>query len=279
MRIGEKFNAQNCIVDSEVVAVDAGGHPLSFQTLLERTVPRELSAEVLDEKKEKVAVTVSAFDIIYLNGQELADLPLSERRKYLFEVVPAEYLVEGRECQNNVELMAFYEEALQKGHEGIVVKDLSSPYEFGQRTYTWLKLKPERDTVDCTFAKALHGKGKRAGFYSSFLMAVRDSEEKKLYTIGKVSNLSEEAMEELRKIVDRTETSQDKEGVFVKPSIVAEVTYQEIQIAADYTSGYALRVPKVVRFRSDKSVEEIDTLKKMKKLYELQYERQTPQTL
>ena len=279
VKISEKFNAQNCIVDSEVVAVDAEGHPLSFQTLLERTVPRELSAEVLDEKKEKVAVTVSAFDIIYLNGQELADLPLSERRKYLFEVVPAEYLVEGIECQNNVELMAFYEEAVQKGHEGIVVKDLGSPYEFGQRTYTWLKLKPERDTVDCTFVKALHGKGKRAGFYSSFLMAVRDPKEKKLYTIGKVSNLSEEAMEELRKIVDRTKTSQDKEGVFVKPSIVAEVTYQEIQIAADYTSGYALRVPKVVRFRSDKSVEEIDTLKKMKKLYELQYERQTPQTL
>ncbi len=86
-------------------------------------------------------------------------------------------------------------------------------------------------------------------------------------------------MEELRSIVERTKTSQDEEGVVIKPSIVVEVTYQEIQIADEYTSGYALRVPKVVRFRPDKSVDEIDTLEKMEKLYELQYERQTSQTL
>ncbi len=86
-------------------------------------------------------------------------------------------------------------------------------------------------------------------------------------------------MEELRNVVESAKYAQDDEGVFIKPSIVVEVTYQEIQIASDYTSGYALRVPKVVRFRPDKSVDEIDTLEKMQKLYELQYERQTPQTL
>jgi DNA ligase-1 len=277
--ISEKFNAQSCIVDSEVIAVDPDGRPLPFQTLLERTVPRKLSAEELKQRKEKVAVTVRAFDIIYLNGRDLTDLPLSERRKHLAEVVPSEYLVEGRECRSEVELMSFYEEALRQGYEGIVVKNLNSPYEFGRRTYTWLKLKPERDTIDCTLVKALYGKGKRAGLYSSFLMAVRDPSEKKLYTIGKVSNLSEKIMEELRSIVERTKTSQDEEGVFIKPSIVVEVTYQEIQIADEYTSGYALRVPKVVRFRPDKSVDEIDTLEKMEKLYELQYERQTSPTL
>ena len=78
--------------------------------------------------------------------------------------------------------MKFYEEALKKGLEGIVVKDLQSAYEPGQRTYTWLKLKPERDTIDCTIVKALYGKGKRAGLYSSFLLAVRDPKKKKLYT-------------------------------------------------------------------------------------------------
>jgi len=86
-------------------------------------------------------------------------------------------------------------------------------------------------------------------------------------------------MEELRNLVESTKYSQDEEGVFIKPSIVVEVTYQEIQMATDYTSGYALRVPKVVRFRPDKSVDEIDTLEKMRRLYELQYERQIPQTL
>ena len=279
VEIGERFNAQNCIVDSELLAIDPDGHQLPFQILLERTVPQKLSEEELQEKKEKVAVTIRAFDIIYLNGRELANLPLSERRKYLAEVVPSEHLVEGKECQDEIELMGFYEKALQKGYEGIIVKDLNAPYEFGQRTYTWLKLKPERDTIDCTLVKALYGKGKRAGLYSSFLMAVRDPTKKKLYTIGKVSNLSEKAMEELRQIVENTRTGQDEEGVFIKPSIVVEVTYQEIQIADDYTSGYALRVPKVVRFRTDKEVDEIDNLEKMRTLYELQYERQTAQSL
>jgi len=149
----------------------------------------------------------------------------------------------------------------------------------GERTYTWLKLKPERDTIDCTIVKAFYGKGRRAGLYSSFLMAVRDPAEKKLYTIGRVSNLSEEAMEDLRDVVERSRTSDDEEGVLVKPSVVVEVTYQEIQETDEYTSGYALRVPKIVRFRPDKKVEEIDDLGKLKKLYELQYERYPVQTL
>jgi len=277
--IANTFKAQSCIVDSEVVAIDENGKVLQFQYLLERTVPRKPPKEDLERRKEKIRVTIRAFDILFLNGRELTDLPLSERRKYLLEVVPAEYVIEGRDCENEVELMKFYEEALRRGLEGIVVKNLNSTYEAGQRTYTWLKLKPERDTIDCTIIKALYGKGRRAGLYSSFLLAVRDPEKKRLYTIGKVSNLPEETMDMLRDIVEQTKISQDEEGVFVKPSVVVEVTYQEIQETEEYTSGYALRVPKVVRFRLDKKVEEIDNVGKLHKLYELQYERHPFQSL
>jgi DNA ligase-1 len=277
--IAQRLNAQSCIVDGEVLAVDQEGKPLPFQVMLERTVPRELTPEELAERMAKVRVTYKAFDILFLNGRELTSLPLSERRKYLLEVVPPEYLAEGVECQNEVELMRFYDEALKKGFEGIVVKNLNSPYEIGQRTYTWLKLKPERDTIDCTIVKALYGKGKRAGLYSSFLLAVRDPKEKKLYTIGKVSNLPEQTMDALATIVEKTKTSEDDEGVYVKPTVVVEATYQEIQETDEYTSGYALRVPKIVRFRTDKTIEEIDTLDKLKKLYELQYERYPFQTI
>jgi len=238
-----------------------------------------LPSEELERRKEKLGVTIRAFDLLFLNGRELTDLPLLERRKYLFEVVPTEYLAEGLDCRNEVELMKFYEEALHKGLEGIIVKSLASVYAVGQRTYTWLKLKPERDTVDCTIVKALFGKGRRAGLYSSFMLAVRDPAEKKLYTLGKVSNLSEEVMEELRDIVERNRSGADDEGVMVKPTVVVEATYQEIQETDEYTSGYALRVPKVVRFRPDKKVEEIDDINKLKKLYELQYERFPVQTL
>ncbi|MCD6446328.1 ATP-dependent DNA ligase [Candidatus Bathyarchaeota archaeon] len=279
VEIAQKFKAQNCIIDSEVIAVDEAGNPLPFQVLLERTVPRKLSPEELEERKRKVKVTVKAFDILFLNGQELINLPLSERRKYLLEVVPPEYIVGGVNCTSEVELMNFYEEALRKKYEGIVVKNLNSPYEIGKRTYTWLKLKPERDTIDCIIVKALYGKGKRAGLYSSFLLAIRDPKEKKLYTIGKVSNLPEETMDTLRTIIERTKTGEDEEGVFVKPTIAAELTYQEIQETDEYTSGYALRVPKIVRFRTDKTVEDIDNIEKVRKLFELQYERYPVKTL
>jgi len=279
VEIAQKFNAQSCIVDSEVMAVDENGVFQSFQSLLERTVPRKLSPEELKQRKEKLGVTIRVFDILFLNGRVLTDLPLLDRRRYLLEVVPAQYLAEGLDCRNEVELMRFYEDALKVGLEGIIVKSLSSVYSPGERTYTWLKLKPERDTIDCTIVKALFGKGRRAGLYSSFMLAVRDPTEKRLYTIGKVSNLSEEVMEQLRDIVEQNRISADEEGVLVKPTVVVEVTYQEIQETNEYTSGYALRVPKVVRFRPDKKVEEIDDLNKLKKLYELQYERFPVQTL
>ncbi|MEM2250458.1 MAG: hypothetical protein QXP16_07210, partial [Candidatus Bathyarchaeia archaeon] len=95
VEIARKFNAQSCIVDGEVLAVDPNGNPLPFQVMLERTVPRELTPEELAERMEKVRVTYRAFDILFLNGRELIGLPLSERRKYLVEVVPPEYLAEG----------------------------------------------------------------------------------------------------------------------------------------------------------------------------------------
>jgi len=269
----EKLEAHSCIIDGEIIAVDDFGKPLPFQTLLERTVPTELTLEELEERREKVKVAMKAFDILFLNGQELVGLTLSTRRKYLLETVPAEHIVEGVDCQNQFELMRFYEDALKKKYEGIVVKNLNSPYEVGQRTYTWLKLKPERDTIDCIIVKALYGKGKRAGLYSSFLLAVRDPLEKKLYTIGRVSNLPEETMDSLRTIMVRTKINEDEEGIFVTPSVVVEATYQEIQETDEYTSGFALRVPKIVRFRTDKAIRDIDSVEKLKKLYELQYER------
>lgn len=277
--VAQRFKAQNCIIDSEVVAVDSKGALQPFQVLLQRTVPSKLSDEELKKRREEVAVTLRAFDIIYLNGRDLSELPLSERRKYLLEVVSRGNLIQGMICMNEVELMSFYESSLKQGYEGIIVKNLNAPYEFGRRSYNWLKIKPERDTIDCTLVKAFHGKGKRAGLYSSFLMAIKDSKEKKLYTIGKVSNLSEKIMEHLTNLAQNTKKSEDEEGLLMTPSIVVEVTYQEIQIADVYTSGFALRVPKVVRFRPDKSVEQIDTLEKMRRLFELQYERQTPQIL
>lgn len=267
------FKAHSCIIDCEVIAVDEEGGFLPFQFLLERTVPRELSEEELSERMRKIKLTLRAFDILHLNGIPLINRPLSERRRHLLRVVPTEYLAEGKDCEDEVALMRFYEEALLGGLEGVIVKALESPYEAGRRTYTWLKIKPERDTIDCTIVKALYGKGRRAGLYSSFLLAIRDPKKRRLFTIGKVSNLPEKVMESLSKRLEETKKGEDKEGIYVKPTIVVEVTYQEIQETDEYTSGYALRVPKIVRFRGDKTIEDIDDLEKLQSLYELQYDR------
>ena len=101
------------------------------------------------------------------------------------------------------------------------------------------------------------------------MLAVRGPKEKRLSTIGKVSKLPEETMDTLRTIIERTKTSEGEEGVFVKPSVVVEATYQEIQETDEYTSGFALRVPKIVRFRTDKTVNDVDSVEKLQKLYEL----------
>ncbi|MBS7643911.1 ATP-dependent DNA ligase, partial [Candidatus Bathyarchaeota archaeon] len=266
--LAKEFNAHSCIVDGEVVATDSKGNLLPFQDLLIRTVPREYE----EKRAKEIGLTFKAFDILYLNERNFMGLPLRERREYLKIVVPQEYLASGTDCTDEHSLMKFYQMCLDEGLEGVVVKNLNSVYEPGERTYTWLKLKPERDTLDCVVVKALYGKGYRAGFYSSFLLAVRDPFQKKLYTIGKVSNISEEVMASLRSIVERSKIGEDEEGVYVKPSIVLEVTFQEIQTTDEYTSGFALRVPKYVRLRDDKSVNEIDTIEKVRKLYEIQYE-------
>jgi DNA ligase-1 len=264
----KEFNAHSCIVDGEVVAIDLEGNLLPFQDLLVRTVPREYE----EKRAKEIGLTFKAFDILYLNERNLMGLPLRERREYLKMVVPEKYLASGTDCTTEHSLMEFYQTCLDEGLEGVVVKNLNSVYEPGERTYTWLKLKPERDTLDCVVVKALYGKGHRAGFYSSLLLAVRDPFQKKLYTIGKVSNISEEMMANFRGIIERTKIREDEEGVYVKPSIVLEVTFQEIQKTDEYTSGFALRVPKYVRIRDDKSVNEIDTIEKVHKLYEIQYE-------
>jgi DNA ligase-1 len=268
VEIVKEFNAHSCIVDSEVVAIDQEGKLLPFQSLLIRTVPRKYEKE----RAEEVRLTIKAFDILYLDGQDLTHLSLSKRLEFLEAVVPYQYLSDGRYCENDVEVIRFYQEALNKGLEGIIIKSLSSPYEIGKRTNRWLKLKPERDTLDCVIIKALYGKGRRAGYYSSYELAIRDPIQRKLYTVGRVSNVPDLLMARFRDIIERTKTSENREGVYVRPTIVLEVTYQEIQKTDEYTSGFALRVPKVVRVRDDKRVEDICTLEKLQKLYEMQYE-------
>lgn len=267
VKIARKFKAQTAIIDSEVIAIDQKGNMLPFQELLHRTTKTKTP------KDTQINLTIKCFDILYLNGINLTKKPLKERRQLLAQVIPEEYLAEGKICQTETEIFQYFEEALKKGYEGIMIKNPESQYKPGERTYTWLKLKPQRDLIDCTIIKALYGKGRRAGLYSSYLLAVRHPKTKKLYTIGKVSNIPENLMAQLKQTIEQNIIKKDEEGVYIKPTIILEVTYQEIEKTDRYSSGYALRVPKIVRIRQDKPIEEIDTIEKIQKLYQLQHQR------
>ena len=259
--VASNIKSESFILDSEVIPLSPDGKPLPFQYLLERTLPKKYSGR-------KVNVGVKIFDIIYLNGEILINRPLSERLDILQRIVPEEYLAEGVICENGEEIKDFFDRAVKEGYEGVMIKDLNSKYEPGRRIYTWLKLKPRGDTVDCVVVKAYYGRGRRAGYYSSLLLAVRDPKLKKLYTVGRVSNISEEIMAELKEDIERYTVRKDKDGVWVQPKIVVEVSALEIQKSPEYSSGFALRVPRIVRFRLDKSVDEVDTVEKIKELYE-----------
>jgi len=139
VEIAQRLMAHRWIVDGEIVAGDEKCVFQLFQSLLERTLPRALQPEELAKRKEKIGVTVRAFDILFPNGNELTDLPLGERRRHLLEIAPTEYLAEGRDCNIEVEPTKFYEEALRASLEGIIVKSLTSSYAVGKRSYTWLK--------------------------------------------------------------------------------------------------------------------------------------------
>lgn len=267
LKIAETFRTQTFIVDAEIVAINKEGAILPFQEILHRTTLKEYG------NANNIGLTVKAFDILYCNNMNLMNSPLSIRLEYLTRTVPQQYLAEGQTCRNEAEVTAYYEKIMLKGAEGIMVKSLNSPYMAGERTYTWLKLKPDRDTLDCIVVKAYYGKGHRAGLYSTFLLAIRDSVEKKLYTVGKVSSLTDEQMIDLKDKFDRLKTKEDQDGIWVKPAIVMEVIYAEIQESPEHTSGFALRFPNVIRIRQDKTVSDVDTLDELKTLYETQNQR------
>jgi len=187
----------------------------------------------------------------------------------LRSIVPLEFVAEGKTCENFSDVMKEYDRVMSEGHEGIMVKDLSAYYYPSRRTKSWLKLKGTNQTLDVVLTKAKYGKGRLSGYFASFRMAVRHPSKKILYECGDIGGFTDETMEKLLNLVRPLLLSiKDSEGVRMKPSIVIEVSFQEVLHSDRYSSGYSLRNPKLIRIRSDKSVSQIDTvdcLRKMKR--------------
>jgi DNA ligase-1 len=284
------------VLDGEVLAwqpasATEAAHAMPFAALAQRLGRKRVPTQMRDQ----IPVVFMAFDLLARHGELLLDQPLSVRRQQLEALVAAAapFTLPAGAAQGSLfagdefagfprlrlapatrlvsaeQLDRAYQDARARGNEGIMLKDLASPYQPGRRGLAWLKLKRELATLDVVVTAAEFGHGKRAHVLSDYTFAVRDGEE--LKNIGKAySGLTDAEIAALTKLL-KEHTLEDF-GHFrsVEPVLVLEVAFNNIQRSDRHNSGFALRFPRILRIRDDKPVEEIDTLARVEELYQSQ---------
>jgi DNA ligase 1 len=251
------------VLDGEAVPF-MEGRPLPFQ-LLQRRLRR---MEDFEEAAKKAPVTYFAFDILFKDGNETVDIPLSERRRMLARLIAgtSAKMAESADVTSGEEIQAAFRRSRELGYEGLVVKDPDSLYAMGKRGSGWVKLKEELDTLDVVIVAAEYGHGKRAGVISDYTFAVRDGA--KLRTVGKAySGLTDKEIEEMTRRLKEITVKDFGYRRRVKPEIVVEVAFDSIQRSDRHDSGYALRFPRIKRIRTDKGVADIDTIETVEKIF------------
>jgi DNA ligase-1 len=271
--VKEYVRASSFILDSEAVGYDPETKVYKpFQAISQR-IKRKYNIEKLEKE---LPIEVNVFDILYYDGKSLLKTSLKERRKiierivkkYKYKIKPSEAII----TDSVKKAESFYKKALAAGEEGIMMKNLDSPYKPGSRVGHGIKIKPEENEFDLVITKAEYGTGKRAGWLTSYTTACRHHGE--LLEIGKVSTGLKEKEElglsfkEMTKKLKPIITKEHERTVEVKPKLVVTVVYQNIQKSPNYKSGFALRFPRITRLRPDRSVDDIATLSEVKKDYE-----------
>ncbi len=275
--VEEYVEGEEFVLDGEAVGYDPESKEYQpFQDVSQR-IKRKYN---IDEMAEELPVEVNIFDILYYEGNSFLKKPLRERRDLIEEVVDdVEYSI--RPARNLItgdlkEAHQFYSEANDKGMEGVMMKNLDSVYKPGSRVGHMVKLKQSMETLDLVIVGADWGEGKRSGWLTSYHLACVD-ENGELQTIGKVATGIKE-LEDSEGVTfpDMTErlkpliVSEDGRHVELKPEVVVEVEYNEIQKSPTYSSGYALRFPRVVQIREDRAADDISSLSYVKTLFDSQ---------
>jgi len=255
---------EDVILDAEIISIK-NDKPVPFNVL-----QRRLRRKVIDKKLlEEIPLKAIVYDILYYKDKSIYKSPLRERKRILSEMNLEGNLELGffKFVKNSLEISKLFEDSLNKGYEGLMIKDPDSPYTPGKRGKAWIKLKKEFDTLDVVIVAAEYGHGKRAGILSDYTFAVRDGNELKV--IGKAySGLTDDEIEYMDKLLRSLCIEDLGYKLIVKPQIVLEVAFDSIQISDRHDSGFALRFPRIKRIRWDKSVEDIDTIEKVKEIYE-----------
>ena len=263
--VRERIASDNAILEGEAVAVGAGGRPLPFQDLMRRfTRVHEVA-----EAAERIPLRLHLFDILYLDGRLLIDEPYEERWRLLEGICPGDLLAERLITGDAAEAKAFLRRAIEAGHEGLMVKRLDSAYSPGTRGKGWFKIKPVK-TLDLVIAAADWGYGRRTGWLSNYHLAVRDGDRYRV--VGKTfKGLTDEEFGWMTQRLQGLKVRETEQTVFVRPEVVVEVAFNEIQRSPHYRSGLALRFARITRIRLDKGPEDVDILDRVEELYERQF--------
>jgi DNA ligase-1 len=276
--VKEHIKEKNFVIDSEAVGYDPSTKKyLPFQNISKR-IKRKYNIEKMSKK---YPVELNIFDVLYLNGKNLIKRPFKERRKILDKILknPEKYIIKAAEqiiTDSEKKSKEFYKNAVDRGMEGIMMKNLSSPYKPGKRVGHMVKLKSSKEPMDLVITGAEWGTGKRGKWLSSFLVSVLDKEKNEYLEIGKVGTGIKELEEQgltfrkLTSLLNPLIIEEKDKTVKVKPTIVISVVYEEIQKSPSYSSGFALRFPRVISLREDKDPSEVHTLEEINKLYEEQ---------
>ncbi|MCI0696264.1 ATP-dependent DNA ligase [candidate division KSB1 bacterium] len=264
-----KIAADSFIVEGEAVAVNAEGKPLPFQELMRRF----RRVHQIEETMKEVPVRLHLFDLLYLDGQSLIDQPYQERWQRLAGICDKSLLADRIVASETNAAEQFLQQAMNAGHEGLMAKDLTSVYQPGSRGKKWFKIKPA-ETLDLAIVAADWGYGRRTGWLSNYHLAVRDSETGEFLVIGKTfKGLTDAQFKWMTENLQKLKISETNYTVHVRPQIVVEVAYNEIQRSPHYKSNFALRFARIKRIRSDKAPEQVDTIERLRQLYEKQFER------
>jgi DNA ligase-1 len=253
------------ILDGEVLALDGAGRPLPFQDLMRR-FRRVNEVEAL---AREMPLAVHFFDCLMADGRSLIDAPYADRWERLAEVTGGGHLAERTIASDRDAARRFLEQALAAGHEGVMAKDPQSPYEPGGRGKRWFKLKLAQ-TLDCVIVAADRGSGRRTGWLSNYHLAVRDGDG--FADVGKTfKGLTDAQFAAMTERLRALATADDGYTVRVRPEVVVEVAYNEIQKSPTYPSGLALRFARITRIRDDKGPGQATALDELVRLYERQF--------
>jgi DNA ligase-1 len=268
--VAESMNnigAKTALIEGEIVAISTPDRrPLPFQNL-SRRIKRKYD---IHEMVDKIPAEVNLFDILYLDGAPQFQRPFRERRELLEGTIKTSErfrLAEKLVTSNLKEAEVFYKKALLMGHEGVMVKNLDAPYQAGSRVGYMYKVKPIMESLDLVVTGATWGEGRRASWLGSYLLSVYDVETGDFLEIGRMATgLTDEQLAELTELFKPLIISQEGSEARLTPQYVFEVAYEEIQKSPTYSSGYALRFPRLVRVRQDKGVDEADNLARVEAL-------------